>query len=176
MNRRKYVNMTDATFHHAPAPDLDGPNEEELRHSIELLFFAYRDFTSDPDAILAHDGLGRAHHRAIYFIGRSPAVTIAELLATLRITKQSLGRVLKQLIALGYVAQTVGARDRRQRHLSLTRRGVELERRLTKTQCNRLARAYREAGPNAAAGYQKMLFALIDDDERSRVRGLLNRD
>lgn len=159
-----------------PGTNLLYLRDEELRQGIELLFFAYRDFTSDPDAILARDGLGRAHHRAIYFIGRKPGITIAELLTTLRITKQSLGRVLKQLIALGYVEQTAGTRDRRQRHLTLTRRGIELEQQLTQTQRERVARAFREAGPEAVAGYRKVLIGLIDEEDRATVLERLDRD
>ena len=90
--------------------------DEDLRHGIELLFFAYRDFTSDADAILAEQGFGRAHHRVIHFVGRHPQISVAELLAILRITKQSLGRVLGQLVDQGFIAQATGTRDRRQRH------------------------------------------------------------
>lgn len=149
--------------------------DEELRQGIELLFFAYRDFTSDPDAILARDGLGRAHHRAIYFVGRRPGITVAELLAILRITKQSLGRVLKQLIARGLLEQKMGTRDRRQRLLYLTPAGVELERQLTETQRARVARAYREAGPEAVAGYRKVLMGLISEENREAVTRLIER-
>jgi DNA-binding MarR family transcriptional regulator len=149
--------------------------EEELRQGIELLFFAYRDFTSDPDAILARDGLGRAHHRAIYFVGRRPGITVAELLAILRITKQSLGRVLKQLIARGHLEQRTGTRDRRQRPLYLTPAGIELERQLTETQRARVARAYREAGPEAVAGYRKVLMGLISEEHREAVMRLIER-
>ena len=176
MNPAKYVNMTDTKLRdQKPGTNLLYLRDEELRQGIELLFFAYRDFTSDPDAILARDGLGRAHHRAIYFIGRKPGITIAELLATLRITKQSLGRVLKQLIALGYVEQRSGMRDRRQRHLTLTRRGTELEEQLTQTQRERVARAFREAGPEAVAGYRKVLIGLINEEDRAAVLGQLHR-
>jgi DNA-binding MarR family transcriptional regulator len=168
--------MTDTKLREPkPGTNLLYLRDEELRQGIELLFFAYRDFTSDPDAILARDGLGRAHHRAIYFIGRKPGITIAELLATLRITKQSLGRVLKQLVALGYVEQKSGTRDRRQRHLSLTRRGIDLEHQLTQTQRERVARAFREAGPEAVAGYRKVLIGLINEADRPAVLGQLNR-
>jgi len=149
--------------------------EEELRQGIELLFFAYRDFTSDPDAILAEVGLGRAHHRAIYFVGRHPGITVAELLAILRITKQSLGRVLKQLISRGLLEQKTGTRDRRQRLLTLTREGTEFERQLTESQRARVARAYREAGPEAVAGYRKVLMGLINEEHREAVRRVIER-
>ena len=118
-----------------------GPNplflrEEELRQAIEMLFFAYRDFTAEPDQILAQYGFGRAHHRVIYFVGCHPRITVSELLAILAITKQSLSRVLGQLVAEGFVDQRPGERDRRQRLLDLTESGRELERRLTENQRN----------------------------------------
>lgn len=168
--------MTDVKFRDPqPGANLLYLRDEELRQGIELLFFAYRDFTRDPDEILARDGLGRAHHRAIYFIGRKPGMTIAELLATLRITKQSLGRVLKQLIAQEFVEQKSGTRDRRQRHLTLTPKGVALEQQLTQTQRARMARAFREAGPEAVAGYRKVLIGLIDEADRGAVLSQVDR-
>lgn len=144
--------------------------EEELRQGIELLFYAYRDFTSDPDAILAEYRFGRAHHRAVHFIGRNPGMTVAELLAILRITKQSLSRVLSQLIDRGFVEQKKGAEDRRQRLLYLTEAGIDLELRLSQPQQARVARAYREAGAEAVEGYRKVLMGLINDDDRARIR------
>src|SRR5437879_5943070 len=105
--------------------------EEDLRQAMELLFYAYRDFTAEPDSILAKSNFGRAHHRVIYFVGRNPQVTVSELLSILRITKQSLSRVLSQLVREGYVVQRPGARDRRQRLLELTQKGMELERQLS---------------------------------------------
>lgn len=140
--------------------------EEELRQGIELLYFAYRDFTAEPDALLEKYGFGRAHHRVIYFVGRNPGITVSELLATLRITKQSLSRVLSQLVREGFILQTPGARDRRQRLLQLAPKGVELERCLTESQRARIARAYREAGAEAVEGYRKVLLGLIDEGDR----------
>ncbi|MGE5546288.1 MAG: MarR family winged helix-turn-helix transcriptional regulator [Solirubrobacterales bacterium] len=142
--------------------------EEELRQGIELLFFAYRDFTAEPDAILAEYGFGRAHHRVIYFVGRNPGMTVSELLGILRITKQSLSRVLGQLVEEGFITQRQGARDRRQRLLELTEKGVELERQLTERQRARIARAYREVGAEAVEGFRKVLIGLIDDADRLR--------
>ena len=142
--------------------------EEELRQGIELLFFAYRDFTAEPDAMLAEQGYGRAHHRVVYFVGRSPGITVSELLATLRITKQSLSRVLSQLVEDGLVVQTPGLRDRRQRLLELTPKGLELERQLTEKQRSRLAAAYREAGAEAVEGFRKVMLGLIDEGDRRR--------
>jgi len=151
-----------------------GPNplylrESELIAGIELLFFAYRDFTSDPDQILAAQGFGRAHHRVIHFVGRRPGMAVAELLAILRITKQSLSRVLKQLVTDGFVEQRQGDRDRRQRLLFLTARGQELWDRLAAPQKARVARAYREAGQEAVAGYRRVLAALINDEDRAEI-------
>ncbi len=142
--------------------------EEELRQGIELLFFAYRDFTSEPDAMLARYGFGRAHHRVIYFVGRHPQSTVSDLLGILRITKQSLSRVLSQLVAEGIITQKPGPRDRRQRLLELTDKGMELERMLTEKQRARIARAYREAGAEAVEGYRKVMLGLIDDIDRER--------
>jgi DNA-binding MarR family transcriptional regulator len=142
--------------------------EEELRQAIELLFFAYRDFTAEPDLLLAQQGMGRAHHRVIYFIGRHPGVTVSDLLAILGITKQSLARVLNQLIAEGFVTQNTGIRDRRQRLLELTAKGVALERTLTEKQRQRVARAYREAGPQAVEGFRRVMVELIDETDRRR--------
>ena len=143
--------------------------DEELRQGVELLFYAYRDFTSDPDAILVRHSFGRAHHRAIHFINRNPGITVAELLGILRITKQSLSRVLSQLIERGLVVQRQGTRDRRQRHLHLTAEGVELEREVSAPQRARVARAYREAGADAVEGYRKVLMGLINEDDRAAV-------
>ncbi len=142
--------------------------EEELRQGIEMLFFAYRDFTAEPDVILADYGFGRAHHRVIYFVGRSPGITVSDLLATLGITKQSLSRVLSQLVAEGFIIQTPGLRDRRQRLLELTGKGVALERQLTEEQRQRIARAYREAGAEAVQGFRKVMLGLIDEKDRAR--------
>jgi DNA-binding MarR family transcriptional regulator len=143
--------------------------EEELRQGIELLFYAYRDFTSDPDKILERHGFGRAHHRAVHFINRNSGITVQELLAILRITKQSLSRVLGQLVREGYVVQERGTRDRRQRHLHLTPKGVELERLVSEPQRDRVARAYREAGAEAVEGYRKVLLGLINEIDRAAI-------
>ena len=142
--------------------------EEELRQAMELLFFAYRDFTGEPDQILAEYGFGRAHHRVIYFVGRHPSITVSDLLKILRITKQSLSRVLGQLVREGFVVQRPGARDRRQRLLELTDKGWELERRLSERQRARIVRAYREAGVEAVEGFRQVLMGIIDEPDRQR--------
>lgn len=150
-----------------PAPPLSA-EEVALRQSIELLFFAYRDFTGEADAILAEYGFGRAHHRVIYFVGRHAGTSVSELLDTLRITKQSLARVLGQLVAEGFIHQRPGPHDRRQRLLTLTERGRALEARVTARQAARIARACAAAGPGAAEGFQRVLLGLIEESDRGR--------
>ncbi len=145
--------------------------EEEIRAAQDLLFFAYRDFTGAADVILDELGLGRAHHRALHFIGRDPGMSVGDLLAILRITKQSLARVLNELIALDYVAQTQGRADRRQRLLTLTQSGQALERRLFDRQRERLVSAYREAGVSAVEGFRQVMRGIMDD----AARGYMDR-
>jgi len=143
--------------------------EEELRRGIELMFFAYRDFTGEADSTLAEQNMGRAHHRAIYFIGRNPGITVSDLLTILCITKQSLSRVLSGLMQDGYVTQKPGATDRRQRLLYLTETGIALETRLTSLQGRRFAAAYREAGVDAVDGFQRVLRGLLDSDTINQI-------
>ena len=140
--------------------------EQELREAIELLFFAYRDFTGEPDRVLERYNFGRAHHRVIYFVGRNPGITVSDLLRILAITKQSLSRVLGQLVEEGFVEQDQDRQDRRRRLLTLTEKGRALERDLTERQMARIARAYREAGPEAVAGFKKVLLGIIDEQNR----------
>ena len=149
--------------------DLSSLQEDELIRDIELLFYAYRDFTSDPDEILKAYGFGRAHHRVVHFVGRNPSVTVTELLTILKVTKQSLSRVLSQLINEGFVLQRKGSRDRRQRLLSLTERGETLFSELSGPQKARVAGAYRQAGTEAVAGYRKVLAVLLNYEEREAV-------
>src|SRR5215472_3921737 len=149
------------------------PVEDELRQGIELLFFAYRDFTAEPDTILAQYDFGRAHHRVIHFVGRHPQMTVGELLGILRITKQSLSRVLSQLVRQGFIIQRRGARDRRQRLLDLTPKGRELERQLSEPQRARVANAYRQAGTRAVEGFRRVLLGIIaDEDDRRRFESM----
>jgi DNA-binding MarR family transcriptional regulator len=144
-------------------------SEDEIRDGVELLFFAYRDFIAGPDAVLARYGFGRAHHRVIHFVGRHPQMTVSELLGILNITKQSLSRVLGELVQQGFVAQYPGPHDRRQRRLELTQAGRALEREVSAPQRARVAEAYRQAGAAAVAGFRKVLLALIaDPDDRRR--------
>ena len=143
--------------------------EEELRQAMELLFFAYRDFTGEADALLADFGFGRAHHRVIYFVGRHPGMAVSELLGILKITKQSLSRVLGQLIDDGFILQRTDAADLRRRHLYLTTKGADLERRLSERQSQRIMRAYQDAGADAVQGFRAVLRAIINEEDRARV-------
>lgn len=144
--------------------------DEDLRQAIELLFFAYRDFTAEPDSILAQYGFGRAHHRVIYFVGANPGMSVSDLLSILRITKQSLSRVLSQLLNEGFIEQLTDEEDRRRRLLYLTERGSDLESLLTERQSKLIARAYREAGAEAVAGFCTVLSGIINDKDRGRFK------
>ncbi|MEH6645307.1 MarR family winged helix-turn-helix transcriptional regulator [Sulfitobacter sp.] len=141
--------------------------DEQLRQGIEAMFFAYRGFTADPDRILADMAYGRAHHRAIHFIGRAPGTTVNNLLNILGVTKQSLNRVLRTLIADGLVESKVGRQDKRERHLNLTQAGRTLEQTLSDAQRARMRAAFREAGPEAVAGFRTVLEAMMDSEMRS---------
>lgn len=143
--------------------------ESETVALIELLFFAYRDFVSDPDALLDQLGFGRAHHRVVHFVGRDPGMTVAQLLDILRITKQSLGRVLKDLIDEGYVFQKEGNTDRRQRLLHLTEAGEELRQRLMAPQMSRIRRAVAEASGTGSEPMRAILYHLISPENREAV-------
>ena len=140
--------------------------DEQLRQGIEAMFFAYRGFTADPDRILAELAYGRAHHRAIHFISRSPGTTVNNLLSILGVTKQSLNRVLRTLIGDGLVVSKVGELDKRERHLYLTEEGAALETTLSDAQRARMRAAYKEAGPEAVQGFKKVLEAMMDADMR----------
>lgn len=142
---------------------------------IELLFFAYRDFVSDPDDVLAKFGFGRAHHRVLHFVNRNPGMKVADLLNILNITKQSLGRVLKQLIDQGYVVQKEGANDRRQRLLYATPKGEALAMKLAGLQTERISRALGELDPGARDAACRFLMAMIDAEDRDGVQKLINR-
>jgi DNA-binding MarR family transcriptional regulator len=144
------------------------PLEEEVRQGIELLFFAYRDFTAEPDEILTRYGFGRAHHRVIHFVGRHPQMSVSELLSILRITKQSLSRVLGQLVRQEFILQRRGPLDRRQRLLELTPKGRELERQLSEPQRRRIANAYRQAGSEAVEGFRQVMLGIIAGEEDRR--------
>lgn len=138
---------------------------------IELLFFAYRDFTGDADALLVEIGFGRAHHRILHFINRQPGLNVAELLEILRITKQSLARVLKELIDGGYVYQVHGAKDRRQRELHLSLKGRELTQSLTNLQSQRISNALKEIGDENQKVIEGFLKAMVDQELRGQIDG-----
>ncbi|SDG81682.1 MarR family winged helix-turn-helix transcriptional regulator [Sulfitobacter delicatus] len=140
--------------------------DEHLRQGIEAMFFAYRGFTADPDRILADMAYGRAHHRAIHFINRAPGTTVNNLLNILGVTKQSLNRVLRTLIADGLVQSRVGRNDKRERHLYLTDEGRALEQELSDAQRARMRLAFRTAGPEAVAGFRTVLEAMMDPEMR----------
>lgn len=142
---------------------------------IELLFFAYRDFVGDPDEVLAKFTFGRAHHRVLHFVNRNPGMKVADLLDILNITKQSLGRVLKQLVDQGYVVQKEGEHDRRQRLLYVTDKGAALSLKLAQLQTERIERAFGELGQGAHDAARRFLTAMIDNDNREEVLRLIGR-
>ena len=143
--------------------------EEELHQAIEMLFLACRDLTAEPDAAMTRHDFGRAPHRVIYFVGRHPRINVSDLLTILKITKQSLSRVLSQLIDQGFIQQHPGPRDRRQRLLELTAKGIELERRLSERQRAGIARAYRAAGAEAVDGFRMVLMGIIGPENLARI-------
>jgi DNA-binding MarR family transcriptional regulator len=187
----KYVNMTDLSDK-APEPlpgvslPPSGParaalkppamtpaGDADLVACAELFYFAYRDFTGDPDAILADYGFGRAHHRVLHFVHRKPGLKVAELLDILKITKQSLARVLKQLIDEGFIIQRAGDEDRRERRLYVSAKGTRLTAKLTDIQTRRLEQALTQLGPGGDAMAQTFLFAMISEDSRGAVETFL---
>jgi DNA-binding MarR family transcriptional regulator len=177
-NKPKYVNMADiiartASKSRAGSPETAIAGAEPIWDIIELLFFAYRDFVSDPDHVLADLQFGRAHHRVLHFVNRNPGMKVAQLLDILKITKQSLGRVLKQLIDQGYVRQKEGSRDRRQRLLYVTPEGEALALRLAGLQTQRIARAFAGLGPEARETARRFLAGMIDPQQRDRVLKLV---
>jgi DNA-binding MarR family transcriptional regulator len=139
---------------------------------IELLFFAYRDFTSDPDNILLEYGFGRAHHRVVHFVNRMPGLTVAELLDVLKITKQSLARVLKQLIDAGHIVQVQGLRDRRQRELYPTEKGRALALALAAPQSRRIRDALAHGVPEERAIVERFLKAMVNPELRAQIDNL----
>jgi DNA-binding MarR family transcriptional regulator len=158
-----------------PRRPTDAPDPEPIWDVIELLFFAYRDFVGDPDEVLAKFGFGRAHHRVLHFVNRNPGMKVADLLDLLRITKQSLGRVLKQLVDQGYVIQKEGAHDRRQRLLHVTDKGRALALQLASLQTQRIASALAELGPGSREAARQFLAAMIDAEDRAGVLEFIER-
>jgi DNA-binding MarR family transcriptional regulator len=148
-------------------------SEAKLLQFAELLFFAYRDFTRDPDAILKDFGFGRAHHRVLHFVNCHSGLRVADLLDILNITKQSLSRVLKQLIDKGYIVQQAGSSDRRERLLYPTEKGRALAGRLAAPQLVRLAQALKAAGPGSVAALRRFLEAMVNAEERPKVSSIM---
>ena len=176
---RKYVNMADiisdiATRAGSKGVAGEGDDIDELA-LIELLFFAYRDFVSEPDAVLADFGFGRAHHRVLHFVNRHPGIRVADLLDILRITKQSLARVLKQLIDGGFIIQRPGELDRRQRLLFTTESGKALALRLIELQARRIRGALTALPADCRAAAATFLRGIVDVGERDKVAELIER-
>ncbi|HEX5957774.1 MAG TPA: MarR family transcriptional regulator [Hyphomicrobiaceae bacterium] len=153
----------------APLPATD----PGLLTVIELLFFAYRDFTRDADAILSTLALGRAHHRVLHFVDRHPGLRVADLLEILKITKQSLAPVLKQLVDEGWIAQEADIEDRRVRRLHATQKGANLARRLDSVQARRVKAALAACAAGQESAVRHFLLAMINDNERAGVEALL---
>jgi DNA-binding MarR family transcriptional regulator len=180
--------MADINFKHngaspaTPASSPSGPiasplsadERPELAY-IELMFFAYRDFISDPDAALLSFGFGRAHHRVIHFVNRHPGIRVADLLDILKITKQSLGRVLKQLVDNGFIEQLPGEQDRRQRLLYPTAAGRALALRLLDPQLRRIGASLAALSPDQRVGAEEFLRLIVDASERDKVARLIGR-
>ncbi|MAS42175.1 MAG: MarR family transcriptional regulator [Rhodobacteraceae bacterium] len=148
--------------------------DAQLRQGVELMFFAYRDMISDADKVLESRGYGRAHHRCLHFVWRRPGMSVTDLLETLAVTKQSLNRVLRQLVEDGLILSAVGAADRRQRLLTLTPEGETLVRTISDAQNARMRRVFMEAGADAVQGFKTVLAGMIDEGGREAVLALVN--
>jgi DNA-binding MarR family transcriptional regulator len=163
-----------------PGNDIATPasdrHRQELVACAELFFFAYRDFTAEADKVLEQYGFGRAHHRVLHFVHRNPGLRVADLLHILQITKQSLARVLKQLIDEGCIAQRSGKADRRERLLFVTAKGAKLALKLAELQVRRIEAALESAGDGSEAMTQRFLFAMIGEKDRDRVRALIRQE
>ena len=148
-------------------------NEVEIRKIIELLFFSYRDFTEGPDKILEKINFGRAHHRVIYFVGKQKNLTIKELLSILKITKQSLSRVLNQLVKERYIILSVGD-DKRTKKLTLSKKGQELEKNLSKIQINKIRDVLLNFNEIDINGFKKILYEMVDDSNKKKFDEINN--
>src|SRR5271169_4675128 len=167
------ISITTARKLRSTAEPVEAVPQEPCWDLIELLFFAYRDFVGDPDEVLAKLGFGRAHHRVLHFVNRNPGIKVADLLDILKITKQSLGRVLKQLIDQGFVVQREGAHDRRQRLLHVSPAGEALAMKLAALQTARIARVLTELGPSAREQARRFLAGMIEPADRDHVLDLI---
>ncbi len=159
----------------AAAVPAETAEDTALVDLIELFFFAYRDFVADPDQILAPIGFGRAHHRVVHFVNRHPGMRVTDLLDILRITKQSLGRVLRELVDEGFVESRAGASDRRQRLLYPTPKGEALAREFVAIQSRRIARALAASGSESGTNARRFLLAMINPENRANVERLIAR-
>ena len=157
----------------AGPPAIDPASTEQLLACIELLFFAYRDFTGDPDTVLEQYGFGRAHHRVLHFVQRNPGLRVAQLLDILKITKQSLARVLKHLLDEGFMTQKTGPEDRRERLLFTTTKGTRLAEKLASLQLQRMSAALEGAGPDGAAAARRFLLGMIGEADRAQIEALI---
>ena len=148
-------------------------NETEIRKAIELIFFSYRDFTAGPDKILEKINFGRAHHRVIYFVGKQKKITIKELLSILQITKQSLSRVLNQLVKEKYILVSTGI-DKRTKNLSLTKKGEDLEKELSTIQINKIRNVLKQFKEKDINGFKKILYAMIEEKNKKKFDEINN--
>ena len=148
-------------------------NETEIRKAIELIFFSYRDFTAGPDKILEKINFGRAHHRVIYFVGKQKKITIKELLSILQITKQSLSRVLNQLVKEKFILVSTGI-DKRTKNLSLTKKGEELEKELSTIQINKIRNVLKQFNEKDINGFKKILYAMIEEKNKKKFDEINN--
>ena len=148
-------------------------NENEIRKAIELIFFSYRDFTAGPDKILEKINFGRAHHRVIYFVGKQKKITIKELLLILQITKQSLSRVLNQLVKEKFILVSTGI-DKRTKNLSLTKKGGDLEKELSTIQINKIRNVLKQFNEKDINGFKKILYAMIEEKNKKKFDEINN--
>ena len=146
-------------------------NDKEIRKIIELVFFSYRDFTAGPDQILEKLNFGRAHHRVVYFVGKKDKITIKELLVVLKITKQSLSRVLNQLVKEGFIVVSTGL-DKRTKNLSLTSRGIDLENELSTIQIQKIKKVINNFNQEDIDGFKKILYEMIEIDNKKTFQHL----
>ena len=170
-------NAAQSALNSSSSPDVSPETVQmDLIACVELFYFAYRDFTCDPDTILEQYGFGRAHHRVLHFVHRNPGLNVAELLDILKITKQSLARVLKQLVDEGFIIQRAGDEDRRERRLYVSAKGSRLTEKLTQIQVKRLETALSKAGPGANALTRQFLFGMIAEKDRAYVEALIKQN
>tara|TARA_B100001105_G_scaffold12702_1_gene9304 strand:+ start:18 stop:503 length:486 start_codon:yes stop_codon:yes gene_type:complete len=148
-------------------------NENEIRKAVELIFFSYRDFTAGPDKILEKINFGRAHHRVIYFVGKQKKITIKELLSILQITKQSLSRVLNQLVKEKFILVSTGI-DKRTKNLSLTKKGGDLEKELSTIQINKIRNVLKQFNEKDINGFKKILYAMIEEKNKKKFDEINN--